>query len=339
MALLQCTLAIKKKILPKVINVAKLNINNEIKKVEDRLQHAIKSSDQTLEDAAFHLLSSGGKRVRPVFVILSSQFGDSKDTSENTYRVAVALELIHMATLVHDDVIDKSDKRRGRPTISKKWDQTTAILTGNFLLALGLQHLSEIKDSRVHNIISKSIVDVCKGELFQFQDQFNSDQNITNYLRRINRKTALLIQLATEVGALTSNASDEVVRKLKMIGHYIGMSFQIIDDVLDFTSSEKKLGKPVGSDLMNGHITLPVLLEMRKDQAFKQKVADLNPESPQSAFDECIETIRTSQSIEESKVISEKYLNKAIKLIDELEDNPNKALFRKLIKKMGSRNK
>ncbi|BBD89986.1 heptaprenyl diphosphate synthase component 1 [Staphylococcus caprae] len=319
--------------------MAKLNINNEIKKVEDRLQHAIKSSDQTLEDAAFHLLSSGGKRVRPVFVILSSQFGDSKDTSENTYRVAVALELIHMATLVHDDVIDKSDKRRGRPTISKKWDQTTAILTGNFLLALGLQHLSEIKDSRVHNIISKSIVDVCKGELFQFQDQFNSDQNITNYLRRINRKTALLIQLATEVGALTSNASDEVVRKLKMIGHYIGMSFQIIDDVLDFTSSEKKLGKPVGSDLMNGHITLPVLLEMRKDQAFKQKVADLNPESPQSAFDECIETIRTSQSIEESKVISEKYLNKAIKLIDELEDNPNKALFRKLIKKMGSRNK
>ncbi|MFW3590771.1 heptaprenyl diphosphate synthase component 1 [Staphylococcus caprae] len=319
--------------------MAKLNINNEIKKVEDRLQHAIKSSDQTLEDAAFHLLSSGGKRVRPVFVILSSQFGDNKDTSENTYRVAVALELIHMATLVHDDVIDKSDKRRGRPTISKKWDQTTAILTGNFLLALGLQHLSEIKDSRVHNIISKSIVDVCKGELFQFQDQFNSDQNITNYLRRINRKTALLIQLATEVGALTSNASDEVVRKLKMIGHYIGMSFQIIDDVLDFTSSEKKLGKPVGSDLMNGHITLPVLLEMRKDQAFKQKVADLNPESPQSAFDECIETIRTSQSIEESKVISEKYLNKAIKLIDELEDNPNKALFRKLIKKMGSRNK
>ena len=231
--------------------MAKLNINNEIKKVEDRLQHAIKSSDQTLEDAAFHLLSSGGKRVRPVFVILSSQFGDSKDTSENTYRVAVALELIHMATLVHDDVIDKSDKRRGRPTISKKWDQTTAILTGNFLLALGLQHLSEIKDSRVHNIISKSIVDVCKGELFQFQDQFNSDQNITNYLRRINRKTALLIQLATEVGALTSNASDEVVRKLKMIGHYIGMSFQIIDDVLDFTSSEKKLGKPVGLSLIH----------------------------------------------------------------------------------------
>lgn len=143
-------------------------------------------------------------------------------------------------------------------------DVTTAILTGNFLLALGLEHLSEIRDNRIHHIISNSIVNVGLGELFQFQDRFNSEQSITNYLRRINRKTALLIQLATEVGAITSEANDETIRKLKMIGHYIGMSFQIVDDILDFTSTEKKLGKPVGSDLMNGHITLPVLLEMKK---------------------------------------------------------------------------
>ena len=204
------------------------------------------------------MLSSGGKRVRPAFVILSSQFGPQKKT-EDTYRVAVALELIHMATLVHDDVIDKSDKRRGRLTIVKMGCYS-AILTGNFLLALGLEHLSEIRDNRIHHIISNSIVNVGLGELFQFQDQFNSEQSITNYLRRINRKTAL----ATEVGAITSEANDETIRKLKMIGHYIGMSFQIVDDILDFTSTEKKLGKPVGSDLMNGHITLPVLLEMKK---------------------------------------------------------------------------
>lgn len=139
---------------------------------------------------------------------------------------------------------------------------------------MGLKHLSEISDTRVHSTISKSIVDVCRGELFQFQDQFNSNQTITNYLRRINRKTAL-IQLSTQVGAITSNASNDVIRKLKMIGHYIGMSFQIIDDVLDFTSSEKKLGKPVGSDLMNGHITLPVLLEMRKIRLLKIKFHNL----------------------------------------------------------------
>ena len=134
-----------------------------------------------------------------------------------------------------------------------------------FLLALGLEHLMAVKDNRVHQLISESIVDVCRGT-FQFQDQFNSQQTIINYLRRINRKTALLIQLSTEVGAITSQSDKETVRKLKMIGHYIGMSFQIIDDVLDFTSTEKKLGKPVGSDLLNGHITLPILLEMRKIQ-------------------------------------------------------------------------
>ena len=316
--------------------MAKLNMNSEIKNVEKRLQKAIESNDPILHEASSHLLSSGGKRVRPAFVILSSQFGPQKQT-EDTYRVAVALELIHMATLVHDDVIDKSDKRRGRLTIVKKWDVTTAILTGNFLLALGLEHLSEIRDNRIHHIISNSIVNVGLGELFQFQDQFNSAQSITNYLRRINRKTALLIQLATEVGAITSEADDETIRKLKMIGHYIGMSFQIVDDILDFTSTEKKLGKPVGSDLMNGHITLPVLLEMKKDISFKRQIASLNHQSKSQDFEPLIEQIRNSNSIKESKAISDKYLAKALKLINELDEPNAQSLFIKLIKKMGSR--
>ncbi|PTK67340.1 polyprenyl synthetase family protein [Staphylococcus borealis] len=317
--------------------MAKLNMNSEIKNVEKRLQKAIESNDPILHEASSHLLSSGGKRVRPAFVILSSQFGPQKQT-EDTYRVAVALELIHMATLVHDDVIDKSDKRRGRLTIVKKWDVTTAILTGNFLLALGLEHLSEIRDNRIHHIISNSIVNVGLGELFQFQDQFNSEQSITNYLRRINRKTALLIQLATEVGAITSEADDETIRKLKMIGHYIGMSFQIVDDILDFTSTEKKLGKPVGSDLMNGHITLPVLLEMKKDISFKRQIASLNHQTSSQDFEPLIEQIRNSNSIKESKAISDKYLAKALKLINELDEPNAQNLFIKLIKKMGSRN-
>lgn len=317
--------------------MAKLNMNNEIKKVDKRLEQAIKSKDKVMEQASLHLLSSGGKRVRPAFVILSSQFGQHEKTSEETYQVAVALELIHMATLVHDDVIDKSDKRRGRLTIAKKWDQTTAILTGNFLLALGLKHLMAVKDNRIHQIISKSIVNVCRGELFQFQDQFNANQSITNYLRRINRKTALLIQLATEVGAITSEADPRTIHNLKMIGHYIGMSFQIIDDVLDFTSTEKKLGKPVGSDLMNGHITLPVLLEMRRNPEFKEKVSALTPQSSREAFETCIQTIRKSDSIEASKQVSDDYLTKALKLIDELPESNAKSLIKNLTKKVGSR--
>ncbi|TKW75604.1 MAG: heptaprenyl diphosphate synthase [Staphylococcus hominis] len=317
--------------------MAKLSMNSEIKNVEKRLKNAIKSNDSVLQEAAFHLLSSGGKRVRPAFVLLSSQFGPKKIT-EDTYHVAVALELIHMATLVHDDVIDKSDKRRGKLTIEKKWDVTTAILTGNFLLALGLKQLSKIEDHRVHTIISNAIVDVCRGELFQFQDQFNSHQNITNYLRRINRKTALLIQLSTEVGAITSQADNETIRKLKMIGHYIGMSFQIVDDILDFTSTEKKLGKPVGSDLMNGHITLPVLLEMKKDPVFKKQIAELSHLTNKNQFGPLIDQIKNSNSITQSQEVSDHYLNKALDLIDQLEEPNSQNLFRKLIKRMRSRN-
>ncbi|HLR19640.1 MAG TPA: polyprenyl synthetase family protein [Staphylococcus sp.] len=315
--------------------MSKLNMNSEIKKIEKRLQQSIKSKDKVMEDASYHLFSSGGKRVRPAFVILSSQFG--REINEDVYCVAVALELIHMATLVHDDVVDKSDKRRGSLTIAKKWDQNTAILTGNFLLASALEHISNIEDVRIHTVISSAIVEVCKGELFQFQDQFNAHQTITSYLRRINRKTALLIQLSTEVGAIASGADIKTIRNLKMIGHYIGMSFQIIDDILDFTSTEKKLGKPVGSDLMNGHITLPVLLEMRNDPEFKEQIKQLNPNSSQETFDTCIKRIQTSDVIRQSQIISDKYLDKALMLLNELESETAKPLFKKLIKKVGKR--
>ena len=315
----------------------KLNINKEIKKIEKALKQTIKSDNAVLEEASHHLLSSGGKRVRPSFVILSSEYGISP-RNEDTYKIAVSLELIHMATLVHDDVIDRSDKRRGRLTISKKWDQDTAILTSNYLLALALNNISSIEDKRIHMILSHAIVDVCRGELFQFQDQFNTEQTITNYLRRINRKTALLIQLATELGALSAHADLKTANKLKRIGHYIGMSFQIVDDILDFTSTEKQLGKPVGSDLMNGHITLPVLLEMRENPEFKAKVDALNPNSPKEDFVYCVDYIRQSSNIDAAKQISRQYLQKAIRLLDELEVNGATTWFKKLIKRMESRN-
>ncbi|MCU5745482.1 polyprenyl synthetase family protein [Staphylococcus sp. SQ8-PEA] len=316
--------------------MAKLNMNKEIKVIEKRLEKLITSKDKVLEDASKHLLTSGGKRIRPAFVILSSQFG--KSMNEDTYRVGVALELIHMATLVHDDVIDKSDKRRGRLTIARKWDQNTAILTGNFLLALALEYISAIEDVRVHKVISHAIIDVCKGELFQFQDQFNSQQTITNYLRRIKRKTALLIQLATEVGAITSGADQSTVRKLKMIGYYIGMSFQIVDDILDFTSSEKQLGKPVGSDLLNGHLTLPVLLEMKSNSHFKKQIEQLDANSSKEEFQYCIQMVRASTAIQTSKRVSDRYLYKAEELIETLDTEYPKTLFKKLLQRMSKRN-
>lgn len=316
--------------------MSKINMNREIKNIETSLAQLMQCETSTLQQASEHLLSSGGKRVRPLFVILSSYLSGQTPT-DATYRVAAALELIHMATLVHDDVIDFSEKRRGETTIEKEWNQSTAILTGNFLLARALEHLSTIENYQIHQTLSTAIVEVCRGELFQFQDQFRANQSITNYLRRIKRKTALLIQLATEVGAMSANANEKTIKTMRTIGYNIGMSFQIIDDILDFTSTEKKLGKPVGSDLRNGHMTLPTLLEMKKDPAFKQRIAQLHPEASNEAFESCVQHIRNSDSIVLSKQISERYLQKAKDLLETLPDNEARALFNKLIQKLKNR--
>ncbi|PTJ72236.1 heptaprenyl diphosphate synthase [Staphylococcus hyicus] len=318
--------------------MSKINMNRELKYIETSLAQLMHCEDPTLQQASEHLLSSGGKRVRPLFVILSSYLSNARIT-DDTYRVAAALELIHMATLVHDDVIDLSDKRRGKSTVEVAWSQSTAILTGNFLLSRAIEHLASIENYDIHKTLSNAIIEVCRGELFQFQDQFRTPQSITNYLRRIKRKTALLIQLATEVGAMCANADQATIKRMRDIGYNIGMSFQIVDDILDFTSTEKKLGKPVGSDLRNGHLTLPTLLEMKKDATFKQRIEALHVNAPQDMFDDCVDQIRHSDAISKSKQVSEKYLQRAKQLLETLPDNEAKPLFNKLILKLQNRMK
>ncbi|GGI39854.1 polyprenyl synthetase family protein [Mammaliicoccus stepanovicii] len=313
-----------------------INLNKEVKEVEKLLNSFIDSDQQTINDACRYLLSSGGKRIRPLFTLIASQFGDSESNDVRT--IATTLELIHMASLVHDDVIDKSDKRRGKPTISKKWDVQTAVLTGNYLLSQSLNAVSRIEHPKLHERLADGIIEVCKGELFQFEDQFVINQSITNYLRRIKRKTALLISLSTELGAYSANTDDITAEKLKKIGYYIGMSYQIIDDILDFTSTEKKLGKPVGSDLRNGHLTLPVLLRMKNSSQFKNKITQLDTATSSVVFDEIIEEVIHSQELQHAKSVSNNYLKKAEDLIHSLKNEQGKKLLFEIINKISDRN-
>ncbi|RIO09063.1 polyprenyl synthetase family protein, partial [Mammaliicoccus sciuri] len=294
----------------------KIHINKEVKEIEKQLNSYINSDQNTINEACQYLLTSGGKRIRPLFTLIASQFGEHY--SRDVITVATTLELIHMASLVHDDVIDKSDKRRGKPTIAKKWDVQTAVITGNYLLSQSLNAVSQIEHPKLHEQLANGIIEVCRGELFQFEDQFVSNQSITNYLRRIKRKTALLISLSTELGAYAARADDETVKKLTKIGYYIGMSYQIVDDILDFTSTEKKLGKPVGSDLRNGHLTLPVLLRMKNSKDFKASINELQPDSPSEVFDGLVQEIITSPELQKSKEVRNHYIQKAENLIDTL---------------------
>ncbi|MEB8067067.1 polyprenyl synthetase family protein [Mammaliicoccus fleurettii] len=314
----------------------KIHINKEVKEIERQLNNYIDSEQTTINEACQYLLTSGGKRIRPLFTLIASQFGEQY--SKDVITVATTLELIHMASLVHDDVIDKSDKRRGKPTIAKKWDVQTAVITGNYLLSQSLNAVSTIEYPKLHEQLAQGIIEVCRGELFQFEDQFVSNQSITNYLRRIKRKTALLISLSTELGAYAARADDVTVKKLTKIGYYIGMSYQIVDDILDFTSTEKKLGKPVGSDLRNGHLTLPVLLRMRNSSEFKERINQLHVESPAETFDSLVEEIIVSNELQKAKEVSNNYLLKAENLINTLNNESGKKMLLEIIVKIRDRN-
>jgi heptaprenyl diphosphate synthase len=205
--------------------------------IEKELERSVNSSSPIIRQASLHLLRAGGKRIRPIFVILASKFGTY--SLENVAKVAVSLELVHMASLVHDDVIDDSDIRRGLETVKARWDNKIAMYTGDFIFSRALTSIGEIEIPAVHQLLAATMLEICKGEIIQIDHQRKTDQTIRDYLRRIKRKTALLLSSSCELGALISGADPIIVRKLRRFGYFAGMAFQIVDDILDITSTDK----------------------------------------------------------------------------------------------------
>lgn len=303
--------------------------------IERELERAVRSSSPLVEEASLDLLKSGGKRIRPVFTLLASKFGDYDPAV--TARAAVPLELIHMASLVHDDVIDDADLRRGTPTAKSQWGNRVAMYVGDFLFGRALAMISELDDPAVHQVLSDTMIEICFGEIIQIEDKFAEDQSIRDYLRRIKRKTALLIASSCELGGLVSGADPSIVRRLERFGYYIGMAFQITDDLLDFTATEKELGKPAGSDLIDGNITLPVILALRDPELRPVAVEALETGADRTAIDRLIRQMRGSFAITESRRISNLYLDKALREAESLPATPDRDSLIRIAKFIGKR--
>jgi heptaprenyl diphosphate synthase len=309
-------------------------LNTDLSIIEQELEKTAISEHPLLREANLELLQAGGKRIRPVFVLLSSMFGNY-DINRVKY-VAVALETIHMATLVHDDVIDDAELRRGQPTVKSKWDNRIAMYTGDYLLARSLEVMTNIDEHLAHKILSKTIVEVCLGEIEQIKDKYRFDQSFRTYLKRIKRKTALLIAVSCQLGAISSGASEEIHRKLYWFGYFVGMSFQITDDILDFTSTEAELGKPVGSDLLQGNITLPVLYAL-ENPTFKVEIEKITNETTQSEIQPILHMILESDVIERSAKVSDQYLQKAFDILESLPKNRARSTLFSIAKYIGKR--
>lgn len=312
-------------------------LKKDLDRIESSLNHVIQADHPVLRNASTELLQAGGKRIRPVFVLLAGQLGDFQADKIN--KAAVSLELIHMATLVHDDVIDEAELRRGKPTIKHTYGNRVAMYTGDYILARALEEISSIENPHVHRALSKALVEVVFGEIEQIEDKFNWDQTLRDYLRRIKRKTALLIATSCQLGSILSNLSNRQVKAVYQYGYYIGMSYQIIDDILDFTASSRQLGKPAGNDLLQGNITLPVLYGMQ-DEKFKQLLMDVfqNPEDvPEEEMSKVIEMLKSTDAIDRAYALSDLYLKKAIDTLEVLPNSRAKMSLETIARFIGKR--
>lgn len=314
-----------------------MQFQSDITIIENELEATVKARNDVLSKASIQLLKAGGKRIRPVFVLLAAKFGHYDINSLK--HIAVPLELIHMASLVHDDVIDDADLRRGRETIKSQWDNRVAMYTGDFIFGKALETSTYFDNPRIHQILSHAMLEMCLGEIEQIRDQYNWQQNFRVYLRRIKRKTALLIAVSCQLGAIAANADVFVQKQLYKFGYNVGMSFQITDDILDFVGTEKQLGKPAGGDLLQGNVTLPALYVMHHDPKMKRMIEDLlSSESPNEAeIGPIIEMIKNSEAINYSVKISDQYLSKAFDALDKLPDQIEKKYLHEIAAYIGKR--
>ena len=229
----------------------------DLVRVELALRDAVKTSDDLLSEMASHLILAGGKRLRPLMALVGARAG-GRDVTADVIQGGVAVELVHLGSLYHDDVIDEADMRRTVPSVNARWGNLRAILSGDFLLARASE-LAAALGAEVAGLLGATIARLCEGEVSQLRWAFNPDRPITEYLRAIDGKTASLFAASCRIGGLVASLPADAVDALTVYGRAFGMVFQIVDDLLDVTASEAQLGKPSGHDLVEGVYNLPVI--------------------------------------------------------------------------------
>jgi len=240
----------------KVIPIFEL-IGEDLERVERKMREVSTIEYEQLRTVLDYLLGSGGKRLRPALVLLASKFHPAD--VEKVTSLAAAVETLHTATLIHDDLIDNSLLRRGNPTLNAIWNSAATVLTGDYLFARAAAFAAETESVRVVSIFAQTLMTICGGELKQIFGNKEEQTTREYYYQRIYSKTASLFAASAETGAILSGAPEPEVQALRDYGYNLGMAFQIVDDVLDFVGDEDELGKPIGSDLRQGVITLPTI--------------------------------------------------------------------------------
>lgn len=257
-----------------------------------------------------HILSSPGKYIRPAITLLASEFHAHDE--RRTEDMALGIEMLHIASLIHDDTVDESSLRRGKATISDVWGPSVAVLAGDYIFAASAIFVCDTGDIRAMRRFAETIMDLSSGELLEMSEAGSPDQSLEGYLNRIYKKTASLFTTAGETGALLSGAPDDQVQALRDYGYNLGMAFQVVDDILDFDGSEKEIGKPIGSDLANGVVTLPALMAMKREPHRDAITRALLHPGDAGLLAEAVSAVQQPSILQESYEFAGGYCGKAL---------------------------
>lgn len=289
-------------------------IRGELARIEDRLLGVVSSAPSDLQAPLGHALRGRGKWVRSAITVLANRLRSS--APEAPVQMGTAVELLHLATLIHDDTVDNAEVRRGQATLSSIWGPEVAILVGDYLFASSATHVCDTGNIRViRRFVASTIMELATGELNERMTTFDWRQSRQQYLDRIYNKTASLFATAAECGAVLSGAPEEDIQRLKAFGVNLGMAFQVVDDVLDLEGTASEVGKPVGHDLAAGVLTLPVLLLIERSPERNPVVELCETRDAEAHLDRALEMVRGSGAIEEALAVADDYRRQAMKAL------------------------
>ena len=306
-------------------------MKNELDQMNKILVNRLDSNVDLINQMSHYIISSGGKRIRPLLLLLCARANDYD--GDYHYSMAVVIELIHTATLLHDDVVDQSTTRRGQETANELWGNAPSVLVGDFLYSRAFEIMVEPNSMEIMKILSKATNQISEGEVLQLLNIKNANVTQKEYYRVIERKTACLFKAACQIAVILSNSNQKVIEAMGKFGIHLGNAFQIIDDTLDYESDSNIIGKEVGDDLSEGKVTLPMIYALEKTTKSDKKIlTDAIQNADASNINQVVEILMNVNAFQYSRDIAKKESNMALESIDILPSSKYKTALKLLCK-------
>ena len=295
-----------------------------LEELENRLIQISSSSDSFLTEISQYLISAGGKRFRPLIALLAGELGDGD--SKKVIDAGVSVELIHLGSLYHDDVIDDASTRRGVVSTNKKWSSTLSILAGDYLLARSSELAAESLGLESVKLLASTYAQLVEGQTKEVQYSYNTDHGTEDYMKIIEGKTASLIRTSARLGSMASNSKQDSITAISEWAWHNGIIFQITDDILDLSSDEQTLGKPSGNDILEGTYTLPVLIALQKNPEGIKKILDEIKDN-KTNLEDVISEFNNEEIISETKLFLKSHIKKSENAAMKIEDESIKNIL------------